>query len=68
MSTKNTEAQEGIDVTTTEQLITGPWTEPGDQGGLNYFKCADCGRESLRRGDLQRPAFHAETCAGSEDR
>lgn len=47
-------------------LITGPWTEPVEQGGENYWRCADCGHESLRRGDLKRPTFHATTCKGSE--
>lgn len=64
MSTKTTEAKEGIDVEPRARLITGPWTEPADQGGLSYYRCADCGRESLRRGDLERSAFHAEGCAG----
>lgn len=66
MSTKNIEAQEGIDVTTTGQLITGPWTEPIEQGGENYYRCSDCDRESLRRGDLEHPEFHAVECVGSE--
>lgn len=70
MSTNTPADQEGIDVRTTnyDALITGPWTEPADQGGANYSKCADCGRESLRRGDLERAAFHADACDGSQPR
>lgn len=46
-----------------EARITGPWTEPADQGGANYWKCSECGRESLRRGDLEDSAFHASGCS-----
>lgn len=56
--------------TTTEpdlsELITGPFVEPIEQGGASYWKCADCGRESIRRIDLEHPAFHASGCAGAE--
>lgn len=29
----------------------------------DYWRCGDCGRESLRRGALERSEFHAEGCA-----
>ena len=43
-----------------ETLITGPHLELPEQGGATYYHCEDCGRESLRRGDLERSEFHAE--------
>jgi hypothetical protein len=46
-----------------ESTITGPWTEPAEQGSAEYWRCEDCGRESLRRGDVERSEFHAEGCA-----
>jgi hypothetical protein len=46
-----------------ETLITGPHLEPPEQGGATYYRCEDCGRESLRRGDVERSEFHAEGCA-----
>lgn len=57
-----THAKESTDART-EPRITGPWTEPIEQGGANYWGCSDCGRESLRRGDLERSEFHAEECS-----
>ncbi|WP_122088645.1 hypothetical protein [Halalkalicoccus subterraneus] len=46
-----------------ETLITGPHLEPPEQGGATYYRCEDCGRESLRRGDVECSEFHAEECA-----
>ena len=46
-----------------EARITVPHLEPPEQGGATYYRCEDCGRESLRRGDLERSQFHAEGCA-----
>ncbi|ADJ16803.1 hypothetical protein HacjB3_19303 (plasmid) [Halalkalicoccus jeotgali B3] len=46
-----------------EARITGPHLEPPEQGGATYYRCEDCGRESLRRGDVERSEFHAEGCA-----
>ena len=51
---------------TVEDLIEGPFIEPVEQGGASYYRCADCGRESLRRGDLKRDGFHADGCAAGE--
>ncbi|WP_245998617.1 hypothetical protein [Halalkalicoccus subterraneus] len=48
---------------TDEARITGPWTEPADQGGANYWECSGCGRESLCRGDLEDSAFHSSGCS-----
>ncbi|WP_245634141.1 hypothetical protein [Halalkalicoccus paucihalophilus] len=53
-------ATQDIDV---EARITGPYTEPAEQGGVEYWRCKDYGRESLRRGDVEHSAFHAEECA-----
>ncbi|ADJ17186.1 hypothetical protein [Halalkalicoccus jeotgali] len=50
------------DTDVNEPTITGPWTEPAEQGGAEYWRCEDCGRESLRRGDVERSEFHAEEC------
>ena len=46
-----------------EARITGPHLEPTEQGGTTYYRCEDCGRESLRRGDVEYSEFHAEECA-----
>lgn len=46
-----------------EMRITGPHLESPEQGGATYYRCEDCGRESLRRGDVERSEFHTEECA-----
>ena len=46
----------------TESRITGPHIEPPKQGGATYYRCETCGRESFRRGDVERSEFHAEEC------
>jgi hypothetical protein len=52
-------ATQDIDV---EARITGPYTEPTEQGSAEYWRCEDYRRESLRRGDVEHSAFHAEEC------
>ncbi|MDL5363911.1 hypothetical protein [Halalkalicoccus sp. NIPERK01] len=46
-----------------EARITGPHLEPPEQGGATYYRCEDCGRESLRHRDVERSEFHADGCA-----
>ena len=46
-----------------EARITGPHLELPEQGGTTYYRCGNCGRESLRRGDVEHSEFHAEGCA-----
>ncbi|WP_122090870.1 hypothetical protein [Halalkalicoccus subterraneus] len=55
-----------MDADINKPVITGPWTEPAEQGGTDYWRCEDCGRESLRRSDLERSKFHAEECVFDE--
>ena len=51
-----------------DELITGPHMEPAAvANATTYWRCEDCGRESIRRGDLERPAFHVEGCRGAGD-
>jgi hypothetical protein len=50
-------ATESATQDTDETLITGPHLEPPEQGGATYYRCEDCGRESLRRGDVERLSF-----------
>jgi hypothetical protein len=50
-----------------EPTITGPHMEPAEiSNATTFWRCEDCGRESIREQDVYRPAFHAEGCAGSE--
>jgi hypothetical protein len=50
----------------TEPEITGPHMEPPEVSNMTtYWRCEDCGRESIREPDVSRPAFHADDCAGS---
>lgn len=42
--------------------ITGPYLEPPEQAGATYWRYEDCGRESLRRGDIEHFEFYAEEC------
>lgn len=64
MSTKPIQSKECID--DHDDLITGPHMEPAAvANATTYWRCGDCGRESIRRGDLERPAFHAEECHGA---
>jgi hypothetical protein len=49
--------------------ITGPHMEPAElSNATTYWRCEDCGYESVRESDLDRASFHAEGCAGSEGR
>ena len=50
-----------------EPEITGPHIEPPElSNATTYWRCEDCGRESIRERDLYRVSFHAEGCAGHE--
>lgn len=62
MSIEANTAEKVTDDVPTDGLITGPWTEPLEQGGKQYWRCADCGRESVREGDLRRARFHPTNC------
>lgn len=46
-----------------ETLLTGPHLESPEQGEATYYRCESCGRESLRRGDVEHSEFYAEECA-----
>lgn len=45
-----------------ETLIAGPHLELPEQGGATYYRCEDCGCESLRYGNVEGSEFHAEGC------
>lgn len=51
----------------TDELIEGPLLEPACvPNQTSYWRCVGCERESTRRVDLDRPAFHREGCACAE--
>lgn len=73
MSANDTTAENAIDTDaaptpTATTTITGPHMEPPEvANATTYWRCEDCGRESIHKQDTQRPAFHAEGCAGREE-
>ena len=50
--------------------ITGPhWEDPDLVANTTtYWRCEDCGYESIREKDLDRASFHVAGCVGSEGR
>lgn len=43
--------------------ITGPHMEPPElSNATTYWRCEDCGYESIREKDLYRATFHADGC------
>jgi hypothetical protein len=47
--------------------ITGPHMEPPEvRNATIYWRCAECGYESIYEHDLSRTSFHADDCAHSE--
>lgn len=52
-----------------QAVITGPHMEPPEvSNATTFWRCSECGRESIREQDVYRTTFHAEGCAGSEGR
>jgi hypothetical protein len=51
-----------------DPVITGPHWEDPDlvANATTYWRCSECGYESIREKDLDRASFHAEGCAGHE--
>lgn len=48
--------------------ITGPHMEPPEiSNATTYWRCEDCGGESVREKDLYRTGFHAEGCPGAKE-
>lgn len=72
MSTYDTTAENATDTdpestTEHEPEITGPHFEPPEvSNATTYWRCEDCGYESINEDDLSRASFHADDCAGSE--
>ena len=52
----------------TDPKITGPHWEDPDLvvNATTYWRCSECGYESIREKDLYRASFHAPDCAHSE--
>ena len=50
--------------------VTGPHSACDPHGiepdHYTYWRCSECGYESVREQDLYRASFHADDCAGSE--
>jgi rubrerythrin len=56
-----------IDQTDEDPKITGPHFEPPEvANATTYWRCSECGYESVREKDLYRASFHAADCAHSE--
>ena len=52
---------------TANSEITGPHMEPPElSNATTYWRCSECGYESIYEHDLFRASFHAHDCAHSE--
>jgi hypothetical protein len=57
-------ATDGGQLLEAEPEITGPHMEPSElSNATTYWRCEDCGRESIREKDIERAAFHAAGCS-----
>lgn len=66
MSTSNSTPENSIASERTHQ-ITGPHREPPTvANATTYWRCEACERESIRKQDLHREAFHADECEVAE--
>jgi hypothetical protein len=75
MSVYNTTAENATETDTAVESntnhndpeITGPHFEPPElTNATTYWRCSDCGYESVHEKDLYRASFHAAGCAHSE--
>jgi hypothetical protein len=57
-------ATDGGQLVDPEPEITGPHMEPAElSNATTYWRCEDCGRESIHKRDTERAAFHAAGCS-----
>lgn len=70
MSVYDPTTETAVESTTenTDAEITGPHWEDPDlvANATTYWRCSDCGYESVREKDLYRASFHAPDCANGE--
>jgi hypothetical protein len=63
----DTDAASTTNHTAEKPAITGPHMEPPElTNATTYWRCSECGNESVREKDLYRASFHADDCAHSE--
>lgn len=63
----DTDAESTTNQTAEEPEITGPHTEPPEvSNATTYWRCSECGYESIHEQDLYCASFHADDCVGSE--
>lgn len=57
-------ATDGGQLLESEPVISGPHMEPAElSNATTFWRCEDCGRESIRKQDTERAAFHAAGCS-----
>ena len=62
-----TETDTAVESTKNNPEITGPHMEPPElSNATTYWRCSECGYESVREKDLYRASFHAPDCSHSE--
>ena len=62
-----TEADTAVESSKNNPEITGPHFEPPElTNATTYWRCSECGYESVREKDLHRASFHAPDCSHSE--
>jgi hypothetical protein len=62
-----TETDTAVESNKNNPEITGPHMEPPEvANATTYWRCSECGYESVREKDLYRASFHAPDCAHSE--
>ena len=67
MSVYEPPTQTAVESADDEPTITGPHMEPAEiSNATTYWRCSECGYESVREKDLYRASFHAADCAHSE--
>ena len=64
----DTDAVSTTNHTDDSPAITGPHFEPPEiSNATTYWRCSECGYESIHEKDLYRASFHAPDCAHSEE-